>query len=105
MPVLRKRDKNYFIDYRVNGKRVRKSVGKNRKIAELALKDIEVKLATNVIKVALDFPRKNGHRVKLVLSSSQIEPDSCILSLNDDGYGYKTIQCIQISSVSHPFLL
>jgi len=52
MAVLRKRGKNYFIDYRVNEKRIRKSVGRNKKIAELALKDIEVKLATNVIKVA-----------------------------------------------------
>jgi len=47
MATLRKRNGKYFVDYRVNGKRVRKSVGKSKKDAELALKDIEVKLAKN----------------------------------------------------------
>ncbi len=46
---------------------------------------------------SMDFPRKNGHGVKYVLSSLQIELDFCILSSNDDGYGYKTIQYTQIS--------
>ncbi len=47
--------------------------------------------------LGMDFPRKNGHGVKYVLSSLQIELDFCILSSNDDGYGYKTIQYTQIS--------
>ncbi len=47
--------------------------------------------------INMDFPRKNGYGVKLVLSSLQIEPDSCILSSNDDGYGCKTIQYTPIS--------
>lgn len=55
MAVLRKRGKTYEIDYRVNGKRVRKSVGSNKKFAELALKEIEVKLA----KGELGFDQKD----------------------------------------------
>ncbi|MDE2028372.1 MAG: tyrosine-type recombinase/integrase [Candidatus Omnitrophica bacterium] len=44
MASLRFRGGKYFVDYRVKGRRVRKAVGKTRKTAELALKDIEVKL-------------------------------------------------------------
>ena len=47
MATLRKKGNAYFIDYRVNGRRLRKSVGRSKKIAELALKDLEVKLAKN----------------------------------------------------------
>lgn len=47
MATLRKRSGKYFIDYRVNGKRFRKIAGKSKRIAELALKDIEVKIAKN----------------------------------------------------------
>ncbi|MFH1846017.1 MAG: tyrosine-type recombinase/integrase, partial [Candidatus Omnitrophota bacterium] len=51
----------YFIDYRINGKRVRKAVGKSKKIAELALKDLEVKLA----KGELGFIKKDSTLQKL----------------------------------------
>ena len=44
MASLRFRAGRYYVDYRVKGRRVRKAIGKSRKIAELALKDIEVKL-------------------------------------------------------------
>ncbi len=47
MATLRKKGNAYFIDYRVNGRRLRKSVGRSKKIAELALKDLEVKIAKN----------------------------------------------------------
>src|SRR3990167_3969096 len=47
MATLRQKNKAYFIDYRVNGRRVSKTVGRSKKIAELALKDFEVKLAKN----------------------------------------------------------
>ncbi len=47
MATLRKKNGFYFVDYRVNGRRVRKSVGKSKRIAELAHKDIELKLARN----------------------------------------------------------
>lgn len=49
MATLRERSGTYFIDYRVNGRRIRKAVGPSKKIAELALKDLEVKLAKNEI--------------------------------------------------------
>ncbi len=44
MASLRFRSGRYYVDYRVKGRRVRKAIGKSRKTAELALKDIEVKL-------------------------------------------------------------
>ncbi len=48
MATLRKAlDGIYFIDYRVNGRRVRKYVGRSKHLAELALKDLEVKLIKN----------------------------------------------------------
>jgi hypothetical protein len=43
--TLRRKNDKYFVDYRINGKRFRKSVGPSKRIAELALKDIEVKIA------------------------------------------------------------
>ena len=45
MATLRKRGKRYFVDYRLGGKRVRKHVGRDRKLAEIGLKDIEVRIA------------------------------------------------------------
>ncbi|MDD4013386.1 MAG: phage integrase SAM-like domain-containing protein, partial [Candidatus Omnitrophica bacterium] len=56
MATLRKKGNTYFIDYRITGKRMRKSVGRSKKIAELALSDFEVKLA----KGALGFEKKDG---------------------------------------------
>lgn len=45
MATLRQKNGKYFVDYRINGRRFRKSVGPSKRIAELALKDIEVKIA------------------------------------------------------------
>ncbi len=45
MATLRKKGAKYFIDYRANGRRIRKHVGSSKKMAELALKDFEVKIA------------------------------------------------------------
>lgn len=45
---IRKRGSIYYIDYYDNdGKRIRERIGKSKKIAELALKDREVKVAKN----------------------------------------------------------
>ena len=63
MATLRKKGKGYFIDYRVNGQRRRKSVGRSKKLAELALKDLEVKLA----KRELGFEKKDSTLSKLLL--------------------------------------
>jgi len=53
--TLRKRGNTYYADYRINGKRFRKVLGLSKKIAELALKDIEVKIA----KGELGFEKKD----------------------------------------------
>jgi site-specific recombinase XerD len=47
MAKLRVRNGTYFLDYRINGKRKRKAIGPSKKMAELALKDLEVKIAKN----------------------------------------------------------
>jgi len=54
--VIRKRGKNYVVDYRLHGRRVTKSAGPSKKIAELYLKDIEVKIARG----ELGFERKDA---------------------------------------------
>ncbi|MFH1692095.1 MAG: tyrosine-type recombinase/integrase [Candidatus Omnitrophota bacterium] len=67
MATLRHRNGNYFIDYRVNGRRFRKKVGRSKRIAELALKDIEVKVA----KGELGFEVKDSDLEKLFVEFLQ----------------------------------
>jgi hypothetical protein len=45
MGNIYKRGKVWYLDIRVKGRRIRKRVGSSKKIAELALKDAEVKAA------------------------------------------------------------
>jgi len=45
MGAIFKRGKVWYVDIRVNGRRVRKRVGTSKRIAELALQDAEVKAA------------------------------------------------------------
>jgi site-specific recombinase XerD len=45
--TIRKRGKVWYIDYRVNGRRIKNRIGLSKKVAELRLKDIEVKIAKN----------------------------------------------------------
>jgi len=45
MASLRKRGNFYFVDYRINGKRVRKHIGDSKEEAEATLKEIEAQLA------------------------------------------------------------
>ncbi len=40
-----KRGDVWYIDFRANGRRIRKRVGRSKQVAELALKDAEVKVA------------------------------------------------------------
>lgn len=47
MSPIYKRGDSWYVDYRVNGSRIRKKVGKSKKIAQLVLKDAEVKAAKN----------------------------------------------------------
>jgi len=60
--TLRQKKNSYFIDYRINGRRIRKKVGRSKKIADLALKDLEVKLA----KGELGFEKKDSSLQKLL---------------------------------------
>ena len=45
MGNIYKRGKVWYIDVRSKGRRIRKKIGSSKKIAELALKDAEVKIA------------------------------------------------------------
>jgi len=45
MGVIRKRGKTWYIDYMLDGKRIVKAIGRSKQIAQLALSDIEVKIA------------------------------------------------------------
>ena len=45
MGSIYKRGKNWYLNIRVKGRRIRKKIGSSKKIAELALKDAEVKVA------------------------------------------------------------
>jgi len=45
MGTVYKRGKNWYLDIRVKGRRIRKKVGRSKKVADLALKDAEVKVA------------------------------------------------------------
>ena len=39
-----KRGRKWYVDYRVNGRRVLRSVGESKRLAEDVLKDIEAKI-------------------------------------------------------------
>lgn len=61
MATIRKKGNRWFVDYRVTGRRIRKNVGPSKKIAELALNDIIVKVA----KGELGFDKKDADLQKL----------------------------------------
>ena len=49
MASIFKRGDTYYVSYYVDGKRKKKAIGKSKKVAEIAVKNIEVKLAKNEI--------------------------------------------------------
>jgi len=59
--TLRHRNGTYFADYRINSRRIRKALGSSKRIAELAVKDIEVKIARG----ELGFEKKDADLNKL----------------------------------------
>jgi len=61
MPTLRQKGNRYYVDYRLDGKRIRKNVSTSKKIAELYLKDLELKIA----KGESDFFKKDEVLEKL----------------------------------------
>ena len=58
MAKLRQRNKSWILDYRINGKRVRKNVGRVKHIAEKALFDIELGIQRNEEGVELEIDPK-----------------------------------------------
>jgi len=57
MATLYQRDDQYYLNYSINGKRVRKAVGSNKKEAEILLKELRYKLFKGDIKPTRpDFP-------------------------------------------------
>ena len=50
MARIYQRGKTWYLDYRVDGEHIRKPIGTNKKLAEVALKDIELKLFKGEIK-------------------------------------------------------
>lgn len=62
MATLRMKGGRYFVDYRINGHRVRMAVGKSKKFAELALKNIEIKIERKEI----GFEEKDGELENLL---------------------------------------
>jgi len=55
MGVIRKRGNIWYIDYRLNGRRYVKAIGKSKHIAELALKDIEVRIAKKRAQLPIEY--------------------------------------------------
>jgi len=45
MPTKYKIGKTWYLNYPIDGKRIRKKIGRSKEVADTALKDIEVKLA------------------------------------------------------------
>ena len=64
MGIIYKRGRNYYIDVRSDGKRLRKKVGPSKKLAELVLKDAEVQIAKN----KFDFRTADGRIADLLKS-------------------------------------
>ncbi|MFQ6031488.1 MAG: tyrosine-type recombinase/integrase [Candidatus Zixiibacteriota bacterium] len=71
MARIYKRGSIWYIDYIVNGERVRKSVGKSKRVAELTLKDVEVKLSKGELgTVKDDHPISDFFQEYLVFSKT-----------------------------------
>ena len=64
MGSIYKRERVWYLDIRVNGRRVRKRVGTSKKVAELALKDAEVSVARD----EFGFARSDISIEKFVIS-------------------------------------
>ena len=78
MGSIRRRGKIWYVDYRADGRRFKKRIGPSKKLAELALKEIEV----NVAKNELGFLPKDSDLEKLFreflkYSSDNNSPATC----------------------------
>lgn len=52
MGTVFKKNGSWYINYMYQGRRIRKKVGRSKKITELALKDVELKIARDELKLA-----------------------------------------------------
>lgn len=86
MPRIYKRGKVWYIDIHVKGRRIRRRVGNSKRVAELALKDTEVKVAkeefglakqdiviTKLIESFLDYSRANHRKATTVRYRSVLD--------------------------------
>lgn len=62
MPGIYKRGSVYYLYYRLDGRRIRKRIGTSKKIAELALADVTVKIEKRQIGFS-DPPKKRDHEI------------------------------------------
>lgn len=78
MGAIRKRGKIYYIDFRAEGKRYKKAIGPSKSLAELALKDIEIKIAKKDLGfIEKDLPIEDLFKRFLEYSSTNHAPNTC----------------------------
>lgn len=71
MARIYKRGSVWYVDYAVSGQRIRQSVGKSKRVAELTLKDVEVKLSKGELgMVTDDYPIPDFFQEYLVFSKT-----------------------------------
>ena len=61
MATIYKRKKTWYINYTIDGKRVRKRIGPSKKVAELELKNIEVKLSKGDVEPVIKKKRVDDY--------------------------------------------
>ena len=77
MGSIYKRGKIWYLDVRAGGKRIRQRIGTSKKVAELALKDAEVKIARD----EFDFAKHDASIDKFIhkfLGYSEANPMTAI---------------------------
>lgn len=83
----RKGDYNWYVDYMVNGKRCRKKAGPSKKLAQLALADIQVKIQREDIGLGIreiqleEFCQKYIEHCRAKNSSAQAERVSYVIEI------------------------
>jgi len=74
MGVIRKRGKVWYIDYYLNGKRHVRAIGKSKRIAELALKDIEVRIAKKKAGLPIEHRISDWREQFIAYIEAQLRP-------------------------------
>jgi site-specific recombinase XerD len=80
MGSVRKRGNAYYLDFYAEGRRFRKRIGKDKRIAELALKDAEVKIANGqagfYVKKDIDLSKLFSEYLKFCQTNNS--PNTCL---------------------------